>query len=452
MREVQRICPADPEPARNQMQKPITPPHSDPDTLLSSSKIVCMAPWVHAHLSSLGHFTPCCEIFASAAPTDSKDLDAHWNGAEMSALRLAMLGNEPLEICRKCTEKERAGLSSRRQKFNAEFRDEAHRLAATTKDGKLAPTCKPIDLDLRFSNLCNFRCRSCWHGASSRWFSDATALGQAKSSSAIIEGTVDRERTLAQTLELLPHTHSLYFAGGEPLLMQEHYALLDALLRAGRTDIKLSYNSNLSALIFNGRRVTDMWAHFNDVEVAVSVDGAGAIGELIRKGMECAELERNIREVRERSPNVKLVLAVTVSVLNVFHLPALDAYARSKLGFAPSAIRLNPLQDPPHYNIQMLPRTMKRRAAEVLANLSEMNPSIRDAADDVIAYMVSKDRSKSIPAFARITGQLDKLRYEDTFRTIPELSPLLDISHRLKTRWGRASFRLAQKLHEVLML
>ena len=428
------------------MRKSATPPPHDPVSFLKSGKAVCMAPWVHAHLSSLGDFTPCCEIFEPVGPSDGKDIDTHWNSDEMAALRLAMLGDEPLSVCRKCADKEKAGLVSRRHKFNTEFSEQAHRLSATEPDGRLPADLNPIDFDLRFSNLCNFRCRSCWHGASSRWFSDAAALRQTKAPSAIITAGADRDRTLAQAIDQLPNARSLYFAGGEPLLMREHYDLLEELVRLRRTDVKLSYNSNLSTLNLGDRHVTDLWSHFDDIQVAVSLDGMGAIGELIRKGLECSVLEKNIHTIRERSPNVKLVLAVTVSVLNIFHIPALHAYARETLGFDASSIMLNPLQDPAHYNIQLLPREMKHRAASFLANLAQTHPTASGPALDLVAYMWARDRSKNISAFVRITDELDRLRGEDTFALIPELLPLRAISARLGTRWGRASFRLREKL------
>ena len=37
----------------------------------------------------------------------------------------------------------------------------------------------------------------------------------------------------------------IYFAGGEPLVMQEHYTILEKLIEAGRTDVRLRYNTYL---------------------------------------------------------------------------------------------------------------------------------------------------------------------------------------------------------------
>ena len=49
----------------------------DGEALLQRSKIVCMAPWVHAHLSSLGDFTPCCETFEAMGRSEGATLVSH---------------------------------------------------------------------------------------------------------------------------------------------------------------------------------------------------------------------------------------------------------------------------------------------------------------------------------------------------------------------------------------
>lgn len=425
----------------------------DARALLKTSKIVCMAPWVHAHLSSLGDFTPCCEIFEPLGTSAGATLVSHWNSDAMASFRAAMLGDTPLKVCRKCYDKEAAGVSSRRQRFNELFHNEADRLSATGSDGRLPDSIQPIDLDLRFSNLCNFRCRSCWHGASSRWFSDAVALGFTKGESAVITAGADREKTFAQVVERLPVVRSIYFAGGEPLLMEEHYALLEQLVRVGRTDVRLSYNTNLSELRLGTRQVTDLWREFEHVRVGASADGMGAVGELVRKGISWTRFEENVRIVRQSCPHVQLSMATTVSVLNLFHIPEFYSHAHKALGFDHDSIYLNPLQEPHHYNIQILPRSMKRTAAVALAELAsslpENRPSVESAEPgrqggkaavrDIVDYMGARDDRQYIPSFIKITDRLDALRGEDTFATIPELASLRIVAKRMRTPWGRAA-------------
>jgi len=447
---------------------PAASQRSDRKALLTTSKTVCMAPWVHVHLSSLGDFTPCCEIFEPLGNSEAATLVSHWNSDAMASFRITMLADRPLRVCRKCYDKEAAGLWSMRRHFNASYRGEADRLNATGPDGTLPDSISPIDLDLRFSNLCNFRCRSCWHGASSRWFSDAKALGLAKGTSAVITAGADRAITFAQVKERLSALRSVYFAGGEPLLMEEHYDLLEQLVRAGRTDVHLSYNTNLSELGLGNRKVTDLWQAFGSVRVAASADGMGAVGELVRKGMTWDRFEENLRAVRRTCPHVRLSLATTASVLNLFHIPAFYGHARKTLGFDHDSIMLNPLQEPAHYNIQILPRAMKESAAAELTALALTLPETGRASGPsesgnwtgkaavlgLIRYMGARDDRRYIPNFVEITERLDALRGEDTFVTIPELAPLRTVARRMRTPWARAvaaTGRLARRCSRALV-
>jgi len=429
-----------------------TGPRVDPESLLKTSKVVCMAPWVHAHLSSLGDFTPCCEIFEPLGESKGATLVSHWNSPAMAAFRLAMLKDAPIPVCRKCYDKEAAGVVSRRQRCNEGFLDEADRLAATGPDGRLPAAIQPIDLDLRFSNLCNFRCRSCWHGASSRWFSDALALGLTSGPTPVIMAGADREKTLAEVMKQLPGVRSIYFAGGEPLLMEEHYVILEELIRIGHTDIRLSYNTNLSELHLGDRGVTDLWRAFPDIWVGASADGMGPIGELVRKGIRWARFEENVHAVRRACPHVQLSLAMTVSVFNIFHLPEFYFHLHNVLGFDHEAITLNPLQDPVHYNIGILPRAMKRAASEALTAMARSLPASkpapssargrrfgRDAVLDLVTYIGARDERRHIPEFVKITERLDALRGEDSFITIPELALLRTEVQRMRTPIRRAA-------------
>jgi organic radical activating enzyme len=97
---------------------------------------------------------------------------------------------------------------------------------------------------------------------------------------AIIQGVEDADGLFDQLDSLLPHIEEIYFAGGEPLLMDEHYRLLDRLAERGLFDTPLRYNTNFSETRYKGRDVFDIWAQFSNVKVSASVDATGGRGEL----------------------------------------------------------------------------------------------------------------------------------------------------------------------------
>jgi organic radical activating enzyme len=49
-----------------------------------------------------------------------------------------------------------------------------------------------------------------------------------------------------QLLTHIDYVEQIYFAGGEPLLMEEHYRILDELVQRKRFDVRLIYNTNFT--------------------------------------------------------------------------------------------------------------------------------------------------------------------------------------------------------------
>jgi radical SAM protein with 4Fe4S-binding SPASM domain len=398
----------------------------------------CMAPWSNLHVQAEGFVTPCCETRQRVGNINRTPFPEIWNGSEMTAVRRQMLAGEKLEGCRKCYDKEAAGVRSFRQDLN----DQARHLRARVLSDGLAGDARPVFWDIRFSNLCNFRCRSCWHGSSSRWFADAKLLGNTAGDRAIIQGVEDAGGLFDQLDSILPEVEEIYFAGGEPLIMEEHYRLLDILTERGLFDIPLRYNTNFSETAWKDRDVFDVWARFSRVTVRASVDATGARGELMRKGQDWAQFLANGARLRAIAPKVDLATDTTVSVLNILHLPQLFRELLDA-GFAPAErLRLHLLQEPRHYNIRILPGRWKDRARAALAETigvverATAGTPDRDTAlavqrtqvAEIESYMDGEDWSAHLPGFRDITRRLDALRHEQTAAVFPELASLLNAS------------------------
>ena len=63
--------------------------------------------------------------------------------------------------------------------------------------------------------------------------------------------------------------------------MPEHYQILDKLLELGRTDVQIRYSTNFSRFKFGKKHVFDYWRHFKNLQVWISVDGIGKVGEYV---------------------------------------------------------------------------------------------------------------------------------------------------------------------------
>ncbi|QCK13495.1 twitch domain-containing radical SAM protein [Mangrovivirga cuniculi] len=315
-----------------------------------TNKAFCILPWIHFHVGLHGRVQPCCISSKPMGNINQESLGEIWNGEKFRELRAKMLAGKKVKACKSCYALEDSGAESLRQENNKKFSQHMDLVQNTDSDGSI--TSQPIYWDLRFSNVCNFKCRTCWHGASSKWFDEAKENGNTAADQAIIKNIEDVDRFFEENRELLIQADEFYFAGGEPLIMEEHYSLLNLLTDSGAQPA-LRYNTNLSLLSFKGRKVTDLWAHFDDVEVMVSIDGIGQHGESIRTGQNFQKLEDNLRYLLDNTA-VRVLISPTISSLNVGQLPEIYDWWLNA-GGKDEGWYVNILQRPKEFNIKCIP-------------------------------------------------------------------------------------------------
>ena len=97
------------------------------------------------------------------------------NGESMKQLRMNMLSEKSSDACTRCYEQESSGFFSGRKSANKHHGHHIDRVAETKDDGAL-DRFEMTYWDIRFSNLCNLRCRSCGHIFSSQWYQDQAKL------------------------------------------------------------------------------------------------------------------------------------------------------------------------------------------------------------------------------------------------------------------------------------
>ena len=139
-----------------------------------------MAPWVHTYLSPQTERRMCC---ASREPAQNFQqyidtsagtgryipvmLDQHWNSDHMRSVRRRMMAGETLSECEVCNDK-LLNTDVYRTYFWHLFNQHYDSIWEKTDDTGYT-TMKPISWDYRFSNLCNFKCRTCGDMLSSSW-------------------------------------------------------------------------------------------------------------------------------------------------------------------------------------------------------------------------------------------------------------------------------------------
>lgn len=403
--------------------------------LLKNSNAFCVMPWVHLHISSNGDMMPCCVATKPFGNIGSSKIKDVWNGDEINEFRKKLIDDIKSDGCKACYFTEASGSRSLRQHFNEVYSSRFLEISRVERTSDSKEAHPPIYWDIRLSNVCNFRCRTCYHGASSRWFDEAVKMGETLSNKPIIRACDDLEAFYTQIEESIDCVEEIYFAGGEPLMMEEHYRILQILEAKNSFDKYLRYSTNFSKFTYKEIDVFKVWSKFKKVHVAASLDASGRRGELIRKEQNWDEVLRNRERMKQICPNVSFCVSVTVSALNIFHIPDFhrELVATNFISVDDFFIN-NLLHTPQFYNMQILPFEFKMKIKEkfekhiewVDAMTAEISAASRSELfqgqfKNCINYLFANDLSEYMPQFVSRCKQLDALRNEKTAEVFPEL-------------------------------
>ena len=376
------------------------------------SKTFCILPWIHFYANPDGSVLPCCigDHHKPLGNTNANSVVEIWNNDKFKDMRNNMLEGRRCSECSACYQSEDNGVNSFRQTSN---RDYKKYIPAALKD-KASPPLTLRYLDVRWSNICNFKCRSCSSTYSSSWATEDNKQGMNKQ--VFIQNSDSLYDQLLPQLETLDE---IYFAGGEPLLTEKHYAILDQLIASGNTKIKLRYNSNLSNLNYKQTSIIDYWNKFENVLVCASLDHYGSRAEYVRDGTVWLDIENNIKTIKQQAPHVELQMSCVVSVFNISTLPEFVEYLiDNKLytldKFYPSVYNII---NPSYYSVNILSDLTRQELVTKLAT-SKYSKYFTG----VIAYLENAIYDPALrQQFANHTNHYDRIRNQDFAKTFPEL-------------------------------
>lgn len=408
--------------------------------LLTNSKVFCIYPWIHLNANPDGQAYPCCMTDHQHPVGNCKThtLEQIWNNDKMKQIRLHMLNEEAITGCNRCYEQEQSGFFSGRLSANKHHGHHIDRVSETATDGAL-DRFEMVYWDIRFSNLCNLRCRSCGHIYSSQWYQDQARLAgpEWKTRNQVLNYAGRTETDMWEQLsQHLDHVEQIYFAGGEPLIMDEHYRILEELERRGRFDVRLIYNTNFTEVRLKDRLVFDFWKRFDNVSVGASLDAMETRGEYIRKGTRWGQIEQNRQQMLEICPNVDFYVSSTLSVMNAWHLPDFHRDWTQRGLVRAQDWNVNILLDPDVYRIDIAPMKYKQRLrVKFEEHLDWLRPLDRlkratQGYESAINLMMATDNSQLLDAFWKRTADLDKMRRENLLDHIPELEGLHETATR----------------------
>ena len=319
-----------------------------PDTL-------CLAPWVHTYLSPQTERRMCC---ASREPAQNFEqyidtaagtgryipvtLEAHWNSDHMRSVRRRMMNGETLPECEVCNDK-LLNTSVYRDYFSQLFGTRTAEIwDSTDPDG--STSMRPISWDYRFSNLCNFKCRTCGDMLSSAWESEQKThdmVDVSNSKNNWMVPAIRKEISLFQDTQIeaefndAVERHSveeIYWVGGEPLMYEQHWRYMKRIIELGDgPNLYARYNTNLSRVVYRGDNLfSDILSHIRDWQICASLDGTGEIGEYIRTGLDYGIFLENFKQGVQYATNRRQMrLDFTLTLPGMFEIHNMEQLADS---------------------------------------------------------------------------------------------------------------------------
>jgi radical SAM protein with 4Fe4S-binding SPASM domain len=399
-----------------------TPAHKKQDTF-------CVLPWMHLYVGPDGNVLPCCQADQQhpMGNIEEQTVDSILKSPAFNQLRENMLSGFRSKECSRCYAQEDAGLLSTRLFQNNQWKNiKQHN---QNKDGSI-DKFNPVYLDIRLNNICNLKCRMCSGYFSSAIAQEEVVLFEKKESVQSSLKLQQRNLGLKEILEYVPAAEKIYFAGGEPLLISEHYEILDALIDCGNTNLEIMYSTNFTTLNYRGRSVLDLWKQFSNITVGASLDAEGVVAEYVRHGTNWSTIKTNLESVKAQCPHINFNVTSSVGLLNVDSLIRLQQQWHTSRTLDISKFSQSIIISPDHLTVCALPLEHKQRLEEAINYhihwCKENNAkALATQWGDVLNYMWSKDNGHCLIEFKRVTQVMDLHRNESLAMAIPELKNLL---------------------------
>jgi len=396
-------------------------------------KSVCVLPWIHLNIWTDGRIIPCCinqeTLFGH---TQSDSVENAFNSATAVQFRKQMLSGELPESCRRCKMPEQQlGIESYRTAMNQKYPLDFEKILSG-QYSEFITEWNLKYLDVRYSNLCNFACLTCDTTNSSGVAQEYKKINRFDSNKPVVQSAFNDPKEFYSFIEKNIHTLTeIYFCGGEPLLLKEHYEVLDLLIKHKKFDVELRYNTNLSHLNYQGYSVVDLWKHFSRVRVGASLDASHLRAEYMRKGTRWTQIEKNREILLKDTPHVYFLIQPTVQLMNAFHLPNFHLEWIEKGYATTDTIFFNILTDPSFYALNILPQSLKAKVEDHWRTYQQKIQGM--GADDFVIQQIngvihflnssadSENLVKKFKSEIRIFDQLRTTQFNSVFTEFAEL-------------------------------
>jgi MoaA/NifB/PqqE/SkfB family radical SAM enzyme len=391
----------------------------------------CVNMWNHLYVSSQLEILPCC-VAKDNKPLGSlidHTVEEIVNNNTANAIRNKMLTGERCTECITCYTKEDVGQTSRRMADNNKFKASIEELKLLTNSDGSLKNFSPATFDIRLNNICNLKCRTCSGVSSSQLAAEEKKLFNNAVNFNKTPTTQTRAKVLESVIDYFDNGESIYFAGGEPLILKEHYDILDRLLLVGKTHIPIKYNTNFTHLTFKNKNILDYWKQFSNITVGASLDGHGTVFEYARHGANWKDIEKNLIELKDQCPHVKFVVTSTISLLSIESVMELQKMWHELKILDISNFYINLMTGNDYLSLQSLQPAHKKM---ISSKLDQHCDWLKTTGADELAqhwrqiqqYMMLQDKSYVNKQFSKVNQARDVARNENFESIYPQFIDL----------------------------
>ena len=222
--------------------------------------------------------------------------------------------------------------------------------------------------------------------------------------------------------------------------MPEHFEMLTKLIETGRSsEVTISYSSNLTKLDYNNHSLIELWKHFQNVYISISIDEVEEKYNYVRHGVDWEIVRSNIVQLKQSTKdynNIHYRFTPTISIFNILGLTDVHRYLWSNnLMEDINDIFIELVMYPESFAfINILPKDLKLTAIDKINDHVEWLKQQNASQSTIDRFLSVKDYTNShletvvnkinLLTFVMEINKIDRRRNESFIDTFPEFADM----------------------------
>ena len=371
----------------------------------------CLIPWSNIDIDAEGNIAPCCKFKFEGQTRQnitSDKINDYVDSDFLKDIKKEMNANIWPKGCVRCKTEEENNIKSKRQLDYERYTD-----AFDNYDESKGF----ITASIAYGNTCNYKCITCGPHASSRWRKEYKDIYNKD----ILPVEIVNENTVDDLQEHLKNIIHLDIPGGEPFLSEikkQKKFLRQHIIDGTAGNISIHYTTNAS--VFPDPEWWEIWTHFKEIDIPLSVDGIFEKYEYIRYPGNWNLFNQNVNlyQIQEQKHNnIRLSVSHTVSAYNILYLPEFFDWCEQVKLPTPWCGKVH---SPIHMRPTVYPNSIK---AKIVA---ELQKSKHSDIPNWISLLETEDDSKYYELFRSSTARHDDYRGLKFGLVFPEVDQMME--------------------------